>query len=55
MKKILVLIKVKPCKEDFQLTMNDLKSCVSDNPDEVNRSLQQFLEILAMQEIFFME
>ncbi|EJD73546.1 CBR-PPW-2 protein, partial [Loa loa] len=48
-------IHVKPCKEDFQLTMNDLKSCVSNNPDEINHSLQQFLEILAMQEVFFME
>ncbi|CAG9536663.1 unnamed protein product [Cercopithifilaria johnstoni] len=46
---------VKPCKEDFQLTMSDLKSCVSSNPDEINRSLQQFLEILAMQEVFFMQ
>lgn len=35
--------------------MNDLKSCVSNNPDEVKHSLQQFLEILAMQEVFFMQ
>lgn len=46
---------MKPCKEDFQLTMNDLKSGVSNDPDKINRSLQQFLEILAMQEVFFMQ
>uniref|UniRef100_A0A915PVY4 Piwi domain-containing protein n=1 Tax=Setaria digitata TaxID=48799 RepID=A0A915PVY4_9BILA len=50
-----VKVHVKPCKDDFQLTMNDLKSGVSNNPDEINRNLQQFLEILAMQEVFFMQ
>ncbi|OZC06093.1 hypothetical protein X798_06925 [Onchocerca flexuosa] len=50
-----VHVYVKPCKEDFQLTMNDLKSGVSNDPDKINRSLQQFLEILAMQEVFFMQ
>ncbi|KAL3998991.1 Piwi domain family protein [Acanthocheilonema viteae] len=52
---IMVHVHIKPCKDDFQLTMNDLSSCVSNNPDQINRSLQQFLEILAMQEVFFME
>ncbi|MCP9260479.1 hypothetical protein DINM_003826 [Dirofilaria immitis] len=47
-----VKIHVKPCKEDFHLSMKDLKSGVSNNPDEINRNLQQFLEILTMQEVF---
>lgn len=50
-----VHVNIKPCKEDFQLAMHDLKNCVSNNPDEINSSLQQFLEILAMQEVFFMQ
>lgn len=48
-------VNIKRCTEDFQLTTTDFKSGVSSNPDQINRSVQQFYELLLSQEAFFIE
>uniref|UniRef100_A0A0M3I8Y1 Piwi domain-containing protein n=1 Tax=Ascaris lumbricoides TaxID=6252 RepID=A0A0M3I8Y1_ASCLU len=50
-----VLFNIKQCTEDFQLTTSDLKQGVSLEGERINRSLQQFFELLASQEAFFTE
>ncbi|VDD89301.1 unnamed protein product [Enterobius vermicularis] len=50
-----VIVKVKQCAQEFQLSSMDLKSGFNLNPDLVSRSLQQFYELLLSQDAFFTE
>ncbi|VDD90616.1 unnamed protein product [Enterobius vermicularis] len=48
-----VEVNIKPCVETFQLTSTDIKSTVSTCPENVNRNVQQFYELMLSQEAFF--
>ncbi|VDD85097.1 unnamed protein product [Enterobius vermicularis] len=48
-----ILVYVKQCSQDFQLTSTNLQSGYNLNPNLVNQSLLQFYELLLSQEAFF--